>query len=462
MGNSKLSLPVSFFPEVRFYQRGDFVYFINTKSGTWVALPKYHFKILFSEQCSKIYTSQYIAVYEALARNNIIWDFHFNQKNISQEIKPLLVKLQTTGKCNLNCQYCFNDLAIRDKTMSRETMHQAVDYCFKNPFAHKKRILFVVYGGEPLLERKILFETVQYIRQKSTDAYIGVITNATLLSENDIVFFKENKVNIIISFDGLPEFQAQNRHGTIELSGAKQVLRNMMKLHEHNYMYQSCVLCTVTRNMSSSLLKIVLFLQAHGVVNLEFLPLRMLGTAEGQVKMATNIGAFVKSLKEITEAIETGQIQQIRMRNILRLLMPLETLQTVKGEVGCHRCSAGRNSIAINFDGSILGCDMIPENISPIIGDVWNGINFLDKLDKLILPYASDNCKKCLWFQYCRGGCIGACASDNGNINSRHVLTCAINKEMYPYLLEKLATDNGKLREYFNRSIDSLLYDEVS
>lgn len=447
-----LSVGIPFFRDVKIYRRGNFSYFINPDFGTWVALPNYHAQILFAEQHARSHGVEYAQVYEVLAKCNVVRDPKLNKPAAPLEVKPLLVKFQLTGKCNLRCSYCFNSTNIRNKTMSSDTMRRAVDYVFENPFARKQPPTFLIYGGEPMIERTRLFETVQYIRTKAYDNYIGIITNATLLTEEDIIFFKAHNVHIGISFDGLPEFHVKNRHGTTDLSAADKILSKFDLLNKHDYMTQSYVLCVVTREMSSRLTECVIFLQERGLLSMEFLTMNLLGDAKKIREDSTDIPKFIASLKKIVEAIEDGRISRLRMRNILRLLLPLASTQNIKGELGGHRCGAGRNILVVTTEGKILACDMIPKKFHPEIGDIWNGITSLDKLDKQIAPYASDDCRKCVWRYFCRSGCTGACAGDNGDLNVRHALTCAMHKEMYPYLLEKLATDNGKLREYFNRS----------
>ena len=274
---ASISVGIPLFRDVKVYRRGDFSYFINPDVGTWVALPNYHAKILFAEQCTRSHSVEYAQAYEALARNNIILDTRLNKSAPVPKIKPLMVKFQSTGKCNLKCSYCFNPSNIRTKSMSLETMRRAVDYCFENPFACKQSPTFLIYGGEPMTERERLFETVKYIRGKSEDNYIGIVTNATLLTEEDIIFFKAHDVHIGVSFDGLPEFQAKNRHGTTSLSAANKVLSKLDLLNKHDYMTKSYILCVVTREMSSRLKECVLFLQSCGVVSMEFLKMNLLG-----------------------------------------------------------------------------------------------------------------------------------------------------------------------------------------
>ena len=404
------------------YIKSNIIYFINSEAGTWVAMPQNYVNSLFDEGSR---------IYDTLTRNKIFSSRKIDADSVcvhpNRSVKPLLVKLITTGKCNLQCVYCFNPLSIRDKSMTPEILRKSVDYVFSNPYA-ENGISLVIYGGEPLLERELLYEAIKLIRSRETsfDVTLEIITNGTLLTRSDVEFFREYDTKIIISFDGLPNFQEKNR------ASADKVMQNIAMLEELNYMSHSNILCTVTREMSAFLYDIVIFFQEHGFNSVEFLPLRLLGQAEGREEISSDAGAYIKSFIKIIDAIENGTISSLSVRSVLRMLMPLFTGQTIHGELGNVRCSAGRNSIVINYDGSITGCDMIPDEISPIIGNIWDGINNLAVLDKLILPteYISPSCKKCCWFGFCRSGCPGASASDCGSCNTKHLFTCAVNRSI--------------------------------
>ena len=441
---------IHFYPAVRAYRRGGRSYFINTHTGTWAALSSRYARAFSEGFLNHKQSKDYYEAYEALSKARIVRDPRYIEKRQNAEIKPLLVKFQTTGKCNLSCIYCFNNTSIRTKTMDRQTMRSAVDYAFTNSYAIHG-LYFTIYGGEPLMKRGLLYDTIDYIYNKkrpNISPHINIITNGTLLTAEDVAFLKAREVSISISFDGMPEFQDKNRPDALESPTSDDVIRGIQLLKNYDDM---CVLTTVTRDMSEHLLDIALYIQSLGAYYLEFLPLRMLGCAEGQGDISVNASAYIKSLKAIVDAIEAGCINRLGVQAILRMLLPLETGQTLYGELGDRRCGSGRNVISINFDGSITGCDMMPPAFSPFIGDVWKGITNLDKLDKLLMPYGSISplCNSCPWTLFCRSGCTGASGSDGETCNSRHLLSCAINKEIYPWLLEKLVTDGGILHSYF-------------
>ncbi|MBQ7593541.1 MAG: radical SAM protein [Synergistaceae bacterium] len=434
-----------FYAGVRSYVRDNIIYFVNSEAGTWAAMPETYAKFLTDETSSK-----HQEIFDTLRKNKILRSGQSESVKSRRPVKPLLVKLLTTGKCNLQCVYCFNSKFVRDKSMTSEILRQSIDYVFSNPYA-QNGISFVIYGGEPLIERELLYEAVRLIRGRETslDVKLEIITNGTLLTKSDVEFFRENEVGIIISFDGLQSFHDKNR------SSSEKVMQSIKMLEDMNYVSHSNILCTVTREMSSRLYDIAIFLQEHGFNSVEFLPLRLLGQAEGHEEISSDAALYIKSFMEIINAVEDGKINRLKVRSILRMLMPLLTGQTIHGELGCRRCGAGRNSIAINYDGSITGCDMIPDKISPVIGNVWDGINNIAELDKLIFPVKphsiNSSCSKCTWFGFCRSGCPGASASDYGSCNTRHLFTCALNKSIYPYLLERIVKGNGKLQEYFKR-----------
>lgn len=436
-----------FYSGVRSYIRSNIIYFINQDKRTWAAMPESWVKFLADSN-----SKRYREIHDALSESEIFISIPPKRK-VKPPVKPLLVTLTTTGKCNLRCLYCFNSMSIRNKSMTPDILRDAVNYAFSNPYA-KNGISFSIYGGEPLMERGLLYEAVRLIRDRDKDfsASIEVVTNGTLLTDEDIEFFSRHNVIVTMSFDGLPIFQNKNRPDALGNPCAERVLNSAELLKKHGYMSRSNVLCTVTHEMTEYLCDIADFLQDKGFNAVEFLPVRRIGQAENHEELLSDSEAYVKSFIKLIDSIKAGRITRLKIRSVLRMIMPLLTGQTVHGELSGHRCGAGRNSIVIGYDGSIRGCDMLPDSVSPVIGDIWNGINELDKLDELISSDVqfSSQCKKCPWRCFCNNSCPGESASDCGSCRSPHVLTCALNRTAYPYMLESIVTGNGELQRYFN------------
>ncbi len=111
------------------------------------------------------------------------------------------IKLAITTKCNLNCDYCF--VKKTNKDMNFITAKNAVYLLLKSKGKDK---LLSIYGGEPLLNFKLIEKICPYAISQAEklkkSLTLSVCTNATLLEEEHLNFFKENKVRLIISLIG--------------------------------------------------------------------------------------------------------------------------------------------------------------------------------------------------------------------------------------------------------------------
>jgi sulfatase maturation enzyme AslB (radical SAM superfamily) len=112
----------------------------------------------------------------------------------------LSLSIKITNNCNFNCKYCLykkrDDISIDiDKVIK-----------FINKFDKDVKNIKIT-GGEPLLEFKKIKELIKNIR----NTHIEIDTNASLLDEEKIDFFKKNKIRLRISLDGSKEENDNNR-----------------------------------------------------------------------------------------------------------------------------------------------------------------------------------------------------------------------------------------------------------
>ncbi|MDQ1506200.1 MAG: uncharacterized protein QOD57_3927, partial [Actinomycetota bacterium] len=133
-----------------------------------------------------------------------------------EEQAPAVTRLNigNTYHCNMGCTYCYNELALKDRRgsevpegMGVETARAAIDALLAQA-GEAKRLSLVFVGGEPLLEKHVLFQTVAYAQRrartqaKSVD--IAVYTNGTLMNERVIEWANETGVSLVVSLDGPP------------------------------------------------------------------------------------------------------------------------------------------------------------------------------------------------------------------------------------------------------------------
>ena len=140
-------------------------------------------------------------------------------KSCRKEIKePYIstVYFFLTKNCNLACKYCFEKQSeIKNSSegvMSYDTFIQGLNFFQRlihldeDRFEERKTIIF--YGGEPFHNKKLLFSAITEIQKRKIAGTLPeqtkllVVTNGTLITDEDINFLKENDITITFSLDG--------------------------------------------------------------------------------------------------------------------------------------------------------------------------------------------------------------------------------------------------------------------
>lgn len=117
--------------------------------------------------------------------------------------------IHLTNRCNLRCKYCYEHKQDRD--ISFENIKSLIDNEIKSNSDHS---VITFYGGEPLLRKDLIYQTIDYIKSKGskTKFYFGMTTNGMLMDAEFIKYIKENNfASVAYSFDGIKDVQNLNR-----------------------------------------------------------------------------------------------------------------------------------------------------------------------------------------------------------------------------------------------------------
>lgn len=146
-------------------------------------------------------------------------DGYPKQNKIEIEVK--MVEVWTTGKCNLNCAYCF---AVKKLPldMTEEIAETTTNYLQEIP----GKIDF--YGGEALQNLHPIKRMLGTQNKKIGDRSFGITTNGVMLKDDALDWLRYHDVNIALSFDGSKKSQDMNRSGTYET--VVENAQNAMKL----------------------------------------------------------------------------------------------------------------------------------------------------------------------------------------------------------------------------------------
>jgi uncharacterized protein len=166
------------------------------------------------------------------------------------------IYLFPTDVCNLKCVYCnVEENKPKDSKgsfMDIGTAKRAIDLFFENLraspelFDTRKPKYIAFYGGEALGNRKILNESINYARRRMSETGVGVdlclMTNGTLMDDEEARFLGDNNVNVTISFDGLPRHHNQTRMFKGNVGSFERTLRGFEHVRDR---CKTAVLCTV-------------------------------------------------------------------------------------------------------------------------------------------------------------------------------------------------------------------------
>ena len=125
--------------------------------------------------------------------------------------------LNVTSKCNLACTYCYEygddrivEADSKPRYMDLETARESVDFMFEQGGTNRL-VHLTFFGGETLLNFKLLKSTVAYARQRAKEVGkevdFSLTTNATLLKPEIVDWLAENRVGVTVSIDGPREVQ---------------------------------------------------------------------------------------------------------------------------------------------------------------------------------------------------------------------------------------------------------------
>ncbi len=108
-----------------------------------------------------------------------------------------------TERCNLQCKHCYQNENYIEEEMGFKKKIELIDkfvyFCSK--IGKKPRISFT--GGEPFAIKDELYSLLDYCNKKYPSIKKSVLTNGTLIKEEDISLLKNFNLDYIqISLDG--------------------------------------------------------------------------------------------------------------------------------------------------------------------------------------------------------------------------------------------------------------------
>lgn len=147
----------------------------------------------------------------------------------------LYITILPTLDCNCRCSYCYEK---REKGIISLELQSAILEFIKE---HKKiKSLYVVwYGGEPLLAKDVIYKLSIQIKEYCRENHIfyssSMLTNLTLMTESDCIFFKECSINKLqVTLDGSRSIHNKTRIEPHSEDSYGKIIKNLNILLSNN------------------------------------------------------------------------------------------------------------------------------------------------------------------------------------------------------------------------------------
>lgn len=341
-------------------------------------------------------------------------------------MKKVEVILKVTDACNLRCKYCYNsEKGYKKNCVSLENFEKLLTLLLER----YNLIHIIWHGGEPLTAGLDYFERAMEIERKinmrsSVTIENSVQTNATLINDAWIKFFKKNNFRIGISFDG--EDNEKYRQQT------DKTLKAMKKLRAAGVNF-SCL--AVVADDDYDLKKNYLYFK-NQKISFDFSRVFNEGAARELKK--TSAESFAKKLIDLFDEW-LYDVDGVSVRTFAAYLnMALGGKSRICNCSSCHG-----KYICLTPDGNLYNCGREGLTAYPF-GNIENiggiGEAFSSEGAKKLIGGSiarREKCKSCEYFSLCQGGCADIAIGENGLENIPEI-SCYLFKTVYSHIVAKI------------------------
>ncbi|MGQ0641694.1 MAG: quinohemoprotein amine dehydrogenase maturation protein [Gemmatimonadaceae bacterium] len=340
--------------------------------------------------------------------------------------------LNVTSKCNLACTYCYEygedrvvEPSKKPRFMTEETARQSVDFMFAEA-GEQKAVHLTFFGGETLLNYKVLRSALAYARDRATalgkEVDVSLTTNATLLRDEIIDWIVDNDVGVTVSIDG--DREQQNRHRVFHNGkGSYDVIRphieSLLKKH-HRRPVGARV--TLTHD-NLDVIGIFRHLRGElGFWEVGFAPVTTSWKRDYAIEEAgfeQMLFAFQELAREYLEFCLAG-----KHHGFSNVRDTVEELH--KGMSKAYPCGAGLGLLGVATDGDVALCHRFAGSDSHKLGTVFDGVDHSVQHDYLVKHHIANktDCSQCWARPICAGGCYHEAQTRYGSTERPNLHYC--------------------------------------
>ncbi len=352
------------------------------------------------------------------------------------------IVLLLSQECNMRCAYCYGVGGKFAGTglMSEETAFLAVDWLIANS-GNARKVTIGFCGGEPLLNFPVMRKVVPYAKTKAAEKQkrinFYIATNGSLLTDEIISFFLEEKIDPVISFDGPPEYQNRQRPFKNGRGSYDRVHANIQKLR---------AVFPDLRGRATIYGDADPFLIKEGMEQAGFTHCAVIKASPAilgarSADMPSDDGYGEQELERL-KAYDREQTDQllaaIRERKINKDCPP-RLLPIIAGigsaEKRFYGCGVGKTMAAVSVTGDVYPCPCFVGQKELCMGNIADyNAGALNDYHRAAVDHQPE-CRSCWARYYCGGGCFYDNKARTGDMLRPDVQGCVQKKAMFEGLI---------------------------
>lgn len=360
-----------------------------------------------------------------------------------------------TTACNFRCSYCYEDYENKCQ-LNEKSLRETLDFIFN--YGKSEKISLNFFGGEPLLEKELIYQSIDYIKTHYPKRFVKyyITTNGSLIDDDFVDLMKENLFNVRLSFDGNKLTHDLNRISADGESCYEKIEANIYKVQNSGLSFT--VRMTITHNTIPHMFENICYLHEQGLSNIGMI-------VDVHLKLSENLK---RKFEVQVEKIVDYYLQEYDKGSKIVIDQFDGKLLDFMCDFGnCFiMCDAGISNFKIMPNGDIYPCGFLTNDSQFIIGDIYGGVD-IQKSNKIAMSLFDKHdlkCAECQIKSFCHGmkcGYMNFINTGKVNIPSDSECYCeqifykAMERILDHYLIqskEKLVSTLGQHMSYIQEN----------
>ena len=348
-------------------------------------------------------------------------------KNRDTVVKALCLHVAHT--CNLNCSYCF---ASQGKyhgeraLMTFEVGKRALDFLMENS-GSRVNLEVDFFGGEPLMNWKVVKELVAYARSQETvrnKKFRFTLTTNGLLIDDDVIEFANREMhNVVLSLDGRKEIHDRLRVDCAGQGSYERIVPKFQKLVSSRGGQGYYIRGTFT-HANPDFTRDVFHMADLGFDQLSMEPV-VCPPDDPAALTETDLPIVLEQYEILAKEMLKREMEG-RGFTFYHYMLDLKNGPCVYKRVS--GCGSGTEYMAVTPWGDLYPCHQFVGEEAYKLGDIWTGVtnSAVQEQFRACNAYARPACKDCWARLYCSGGCAANAYHASGSVQGIYEYGCEL------------------------------------